>query len=88
VKPFAFEHLPRADLIVDAEYQAQPPGTGWHHEPLHHLMPVGNQGGIRTRKARRLVVLYTQWSDPDWPDQLDPETGKLTYYGDNKTART
>jgi hypothetical protein len=47
-------------------------------------MPVGNQGGIRPRKARRLVVLYTQWSDPDWPDHLDPETGTLTYYGDNK----
>ena len=47
-------------------------------------MPVGNQGGIRARKHRSLVVLYTQWHDPDWPDRLEVETGTLTYYGDNK----
>jgi Restriction endonuclease AspBHI N-terminal len=84
VRSFAFEELPRADLIVGAEYRAHPPGTHINHEPLHRLMPVGNQGGIRTRKHRRAVVLYTQWRDPDWPDHLDQETGTLTYYGDNK----
>ena len=31
-----------------------------------------------------MLVLTTSMNDPDWPDQLDPETGIFTYYGDNK----
>jgi hypothetical protein len=30
------------------------------------------------------VVLYTDLSDPDWPDTLDAELGRFTYWGDNK----
>jgi len=30
-------------------------------------------------------VLYTTFDDPDWPDQLNPQTGIFTYYGDNKS---
>ena len=52
-------------------------------------MPAGNQGGFRIRGARAthdylLALLYTSGADPDWPDSLDPETGLLTYFGDNK----
>jgi hypothetical protein len=31
------------------------------------------------------VALYTSGADPDWPDALDSETGRFTYFGDNKT---
>jgi hypothetical protein len=53
------------------------------------LVPCGNQGGFRysgSRKKKRLrmVVLYTSGADPDWPDELDRETGLFTYFGDNR----
>ena len=53
------------------------------------MLPVGNQGGFRysgsPRSGTKLVVLYTSGADPDWPDSLDRETGRFTYFGDNKT---
>ncbi len=33
----------------------------------------------------RLSVLYTSGVEVDWPDFLDPQTGVLTYYGDNRS---
>ena len=30
-------------------------------------------------------ILYSSLSDIDWPDELDLQTGRFTYYGDNKT---
>ncbi len=47
-------------------------------------------GGFRIRggetKGRyELAVLYTTFADPDWPDELEPSTGRFLYYGDNKT---
>lgn len=30
-------------------------------------------------------MLYSDLSDPDWPDNLDLENGTFTYYGDNKS---
>lgn len=31
-----------------------------------------------------MAVLFTSGRDPDWPDSFDPETGRFTYFGDNK----
>lgn len=48
---------------------------------------MSNQGGFRivgTREEPKLVVMTTSLSDPDWPDEIDPETGLVTYFGDNK----
>lgn len=58
-------------------------------DPLARLLPVGNQGGFRAAtqgklKTVSLVVLFTTLDDPDWPDHLDVESGRFTYYGDNK----
>lgn len=51
-------------------------------------MGCGNQGGFRYRGSLfsriQLCVLYSELSDPDWPDTLDLEFGVFTYYGDNK----
>lgn len=86
---FPFAELERADLVVDATYQG---GRAGHvgDDPLGRLLPVGNQGGFRYSGSPRqgqtkLTVLYTSGADPDWPDTLDRETGRLTYFGDNKT---
>jgi hypothetical protein len=53
------------------------------------LLPCGNQGGFRFKGRRsqhdyRLALLYTSGRDPDWPDELDVESGVFTYFGDNK----
>lgn len=84
----AFESLPHADLIVDAVYEG---GAGHHTaaDPLARLLRVANQGGFRIHGTARnhrykYAVLYTTNEDRDWPDVLDPETGRFYYYGDNK----
>jgi hypothetical protein len=83
-----FEDIHYADLFVDATYRG---GTAGNvaDDPLGALLPVGNQGGFRyarsPRTGWRLVALYTSGADPDWPDALDSETGRFTYFGDNKT---
>src|SRR5262249_49170364 len=39
----------------------------------------------RTSDRRHaLVVLYSTLADTDWPDHLDLDLGRFTYYGDNK----
>ncbi|MBU1318483.1 MAG: restriction endonuclease [candidate division Zixibacteria bacterium] len=57
-------------------------------DPMPKLIQgVGNQGGFRylgNLNTPRLIVLTSSFNDPDWPDNLDRETGILTYYGDNK----
>ncbi|WP_371813508.1 restriction endonuclease [Ruegeria sp. HKCCA5426] len=48
---------------------------------------VGNSGGFRQNGGlghENLVVLYTSGEDKDWPDSLDPSTGRFVYFGDNK----
>lgn len=86
--PIAFDHLAHADLHVDRVYEGGRSGN-FSDDPLQRLLPVGNQGGFRYKGSVqqneiRLVVLYTTGEDPDWPDEIDPFTGTVTYYGDNK----
>lgn len=82
----AFTDLRSADLRVDAIYQGGRAGnTG--DDPLNALLKVSLMGGFRYRgslDALELVVLTSTMSDPDWPDEIDRETGVFTYYGDNK----
>lgn len=81
-----FSQLPKADLIIDATYEGRRNGNAGD-DPLHALLGVSNQGGFRIpgmRDLPRLIVLTTSMNDPEWPDNLDNETGIFTYYGDNK----
>ena len=83
----AFDDLEDADLIVDAVYKGGSLGN-MRDDPISKLVGGGNQGGFRyegsTRSAVHLCVLYSELTDPDWPDSLDVENGLFTYYGDNK----
>ena len=83
-----FEQLREADLIVGAQYLGGRAGN-IGDEPISKLIPgSGNQGGIRSAgpvDARRFVVLFTTWHDPEWPDAVDWRTGRVTYFGDNKS---
>jgi Restriction endonuclease AspBHI N-terminal/Restriction endonuclease len=89
MRAFSFDELRDADLVVDASYRG---GDAGHvaDDPLARLVPVGNQGGFRYKGSPRtgqlrVAALYTSGADPDWPDSLDRETGRFTYFGDNKT---
>jgi hypothetical protein len=80
------DHLSSADLILDAVYEGGRAGNAGD-DPLGPLLGVSNQGGFRHlgRKERpNLLVITTSLAEPDWPDALDLETGRFTYYGDNR----
>jgi hypothetical protein len=82
-----FGELANADLHIDAVYEGGNAGTA-ADDPLARLLPGGNQGGFRYKKSPSggflFLILYTDLADPDWPDHLDVDLGRFTYYGDNK----
>lgn len=85
-KVIAFEALSYADLIVDAIYQSGKRGNAGD-DPLPALLRLANQGGFRRRGTPdqlEMLALTSSLADVDWPDELDRETGVLTYFGDNK----
>jgi hypothetical protein len=80
--------LREADLLVDRTYVGGRRRNS-SDDPLHHLIGVSNQGGFRylgNKDKPKLVLLTSSMRDPDWPDNLDRETGVFTYFGDNKQA--
>jgi hypothetical protein len=85
---FPADQLSIADLHVDAIYQGGRSGNAGD-DPFPRLLGMSNQGGFRYRGdiAGRLdmLLLTSSFSDPDWPDAIDRETGVFTYYGDNKS---
>jgi len=87
-KVFSFGQLTSSDLILDANYEGGSQKNAGD-DPISKLMGCGNQGGFRykgslTEGNIELCVLYSELSDPDWPDTLDSESGIFTYFGDNK----
>lgn len=87
MKTFTLETLGISDLYVDAAYQGGRKGNAGD-DPLPKLLRVDSQGGFRKRGKVKgklhMLVLTTSMNDPDWPDELDVETGVFTYFGDNK----
>lgn len=87
IQTIPYSKLSDADLVVDAVYESKP-GTTMEGEALSTLLTgVGNQGGFRAAGKgddKKLVLLYTSTEDIDWPDSLDPTTGRFLYFGDNK----
>jgi Restriction endonuclease AspBHI N-terminal/Restriction endonuclease len=86
MKQFNTGELETANLVVDSIYEGGRSANAGD-DPLPRLIGVSNQGGFRylgNLAAPRLIVLTSSFNDPDWPDNLDRETGRLTYYGDNK----
>ncbi|MFF3225388.1 restriction endonuclease [Nocardia suismassiliense] len=84
----AYDDLGTADLHIDRIYAGKTL-NGRSLDPVSRIFGVGVQGGIRFKGSAvgnsvQLVVLYSTGDSPDWRDQLDSQTGILTYYGDNK----
>jgi len=87
MKRIAFSELPDADLFLDATYEGDISTKTVAGEPLAPLMGAGNQGGFRfsgSISAPNLVILYTTFGEPNWPDSLDVENGLFVYFGDNR----
>lgn len=83
-----FSLLKESDLMVDSIYEGGSRGNAGD-DPISKLLMTGNQGGFRyvgTLQNIRLCALYSELSDPEWPDILDTEFGRFSYYGDNKNA--
>jgi len=81
-----FEQVRKSDLHLDAIYVAGRTGN-IGDEPLSKMLPVGNAGGFRVSgKAPQpnLVVLFTSGEEGEWPDPIDPFTGLVRYFGDNR----
>ena len=63
-------------------------GTPATIRSLASFQALETRGGFRAAEsgaAKQFVVLYTSGQDPDWPDDLDTNTGQFVYYGDNKS---
>ena len=81
----SYKDLPKADLVVDAVYEGS--GTDLSGEPISELLNVRNLGGFRVSGSggkKNFVVLYTSGENRDWPDELDVNTGRFVYHGDNR----
>ncbi|WP_444934537.1 restriction endonuclease [Microbulbifer sp. JTAC008] len=82
--------LSSQDLFVDAVYGGSRKGN-YSDDPLPALLSVDNGAGFRCLGSPRtevdtlkLLVLQTDFSNLDWPDELDIENGLFTYYGDKR----
>jgi hypothetical protein len=87
-KTFLFEDLGASDLLIDAAYVGGSKGNV-ADDPIDRVVGGGNQGAFRYLGSPRdnnlkLCVLYSELCDPDWRDELNPESGTFVYYGDNK----
>lgn len=76
-----------SDLEVGTTYVGE--SSEISHEPINILLSCGNMGGFRARGSVQknrvdLVALVTTFADPEWPDRFDENTGRFTYFGDNK----
>jgi Restriction endonuclease AspBHI N-terminal len=85
----SFDDLENADLTVETIYLGGTQGNAGDDPLAKRLLHVGTQGGFRYRgspskKSVQIAVLYTSGAVVDWRDNLDPETGVFTYYGDNR----
>jgi len=81
--------LTQTDLMVDKIFGGSRKGNA-SDDPLSKLLGVDNSAGFRHLGSRpgistlKLLVLTSNFKNPDWPDYLDHETGLFTYYGDNQ----
>lgn len=84
------ENLPSKNLHVDSIYGGSR-NKNASDDALSKLIGVDNSGGFRylgkprtNVNSLKLLVLLTDFADPDWPDNIDYENGLFTYYGDKR----
>ena len=97
IKSFKFVQLTTAPLVVDAIYEGGNVGN-LKSEVISKVLSVENDkgeslkvhttGGFRYRGKLPnplVVALTSNSSEPAWPDSINPFTGQLTYFGDNRS---
>ena len=97
MKSFKFDELTTSPLVVDAVYEGGTIGN-LKSEVISKVLSAENDkgdvlkvhttGGFRYRGSlpKPLVVALTSnSSEPAWPDSVNPYTGQLTYFGDNRS---
>ena len=97
MKSFKFDQLTTAPLVVDAIYEGGKVGN-LKSEVISKVLSVKNDkgeilkvhttGGFRYRGKLPnplVVALTSNSSEPAWPDSINPFTGQLTYFGDNRS---
>lgn len=81
--------LASADLFVDQIYGGSRNGNS-SDDPLPKLLGVDNGAGFRHLGKRpevqtlKLLALKTSFSDINWPDSIDRESGIFIYFGDKR----
>jgi hypothetical protein len=97
MKKFKFEELKSSPLVVDALYEGGEV-KNISSEVLHNLL-YAQEGDNKPERApnasgfrvcgrapnTKLVALTSNSSEAAWPDLLDPLSGQLVYFGDNKS---
>jgi hypothetical protein len=97
MRTFRFSDLSTAPLVVDAVYEGGTVGN-LKSEVISKvlsaessngkILKVHNTGGFRYRgtlPSPLVVALTSNSSEPSWPDSINPFTGQLTYFGDNRS---
>ena len=96
MKTFKFDELETSPLVLDAVYEGGSKG-GLSSEVISKVLSaqsgtdvkrVHNSGGFRycgSRPNPFIVALTSNSSEPSWPDAINPFTGQLTYFGDNRS---
>ena len=98
MKKYRFEELGLAPLVVDAIYEGGTTGNLKSEviskilaaeDEDRKILRVHNGGGFRYRGQLPnplVVALTSNSSEPAWPDVINPVTGQLTYFGDNRSS--
>lgn len=82
-------NLSSSDLIIDESYGGSRNGNA-SDDPLPQLLGVDNGAGFRhlgkrpSVKTLKLLALKSSFTDINWPDSIDRESGLFTYYGDKR----
>ena len=84
-----FENLSDANLVIDRVYSSNGSANA-SGDVLSKLMHVAAFGGFRKRKCKSssdiaYIVLESTQKQIDWIDEINIETGNVTYFGDNRT---
>lgn len=91
IKVVPFKDLKDADLYLDAIYRGGNEGNV-KDDPLSKLLSCGNLGGFRKKLKMNnyndskyaFLIIYSDFSQKEWNDSIDYETGTVVYYGDNR----
>lgn len=86
VVPFA--DLCESDLVVGTVYLSGSRGS-FADDPISKVIGGGNRGGFRYQgraavPGLRFVVLFTTFSEREWPDRFEDSGRRFVYYGDNR----